>query len=416
MSATSTSPQPSPRGQSSYPMPAYLNFCPGGVSYASGFPAERAYYYLSDCSSPSIGSPSGDRRGSPQGAFTSRVTSRRQQSRPSTSSCTRAKLEDDASAVSVDSLVYKAKLADDTLRQYAILSGGKGHQTPYFLPSLSLLAEAVFGRLTGVPADNVKAWADAMVIHHLETTAENSADGIKPPAVKAVTESTASVLKRMLEEQENGKDCQVTSSPLSRARPCGYVFKRGDIAWNCRTCQADSTCVICDSCFRNSNHDGHEVYFHRTTPGGCCDCGDPEAWKNEGCCDAHRPAVTSKLESRVDDPEEAVRMAQKSLKESEECLKTGTTALPPKMAAALGVVIGAAVNCLLQAADGAGIGADPIQWKVRWADEASRLQNRACHNEDYCYKTPEASPSLFLNAATPETLPNGYTVHPAIAQ
>lgn len=31
-----------------------------------------------------------------------------------------------------------------------------------------------------------------------------------------------------------------------------------------------------------------KVYFHRTSPGGCCDCGDEEAWAEEGCCDRHR--------------------------------------------------------------------------------------------------------------------------------
>ncbi|CAM9469984.1 unnamed protein product, partial [Ectocarpus sp. 13 AM-2016] len=72
------------------------------------------------------------------------------------------------------------------------------------------------------------------------------------------------------------------------SRVCGYVFKRGDIAWNCRKCQVDSTCVQCDACFRRSDHTGHPVYFHRTAPGGCCDCGDEEAWAEEGCCSRHR--------------------------------------------------------------------------------------------------------------------------------
>ena len=71
-------------------------------------------------------------------------------------------------------------------------------------------------------------------------------------------------------------------------RACGHVFAAGDIAWNCRTCQKDNTCVLCDACFRSSNHQGHEVFFHRAAPGGCCDCGDPEAWVAEGCCERHR--------------------------------------------------------------------------------------------------------------------------------
>lgn len=54
-----------------------------------------------------------------------------------------------------------------------------------------------------------------------------------------------------------------------------------------RNCQTDPTCVQCDTCYRNSDHVGHEVYFHHASPGGCCDCGDLEAWKQSGCCSAH---------------------------------------------------------------------------------------------------------------------------------
>ena len=39
---------------------------------------------------------------------------------------------------------------------------------------------------------------------------------------------------------------------------CGYIFKTGDIAWVCRTCQADDTCVLCQECFAASDHEGHE--------------------------------------------------------------------------------------------------------------------------------------------------------------
>jgi hypothetical protein len=71
---------------------------------------------------------------------------------------------------------------------------------------------------------------------------------------------------------------------------CGKVFKKGDIVWNCRSCGKDPTCVQCDPCFRKSNHQGHEVYFHRAEGGsGCCDCGDPEAWAKHGNCSDHQP-------------------------------------------------------------------------------------------------------------------------------
>ncbi|EQC42851.1 hypothetical protein SDRG_00570 [Saprolegnia diclina VS20] len=71
-------------------------------------------------------------------------------------------------------------------------------------------------------------------------------------------------------------------------RVCGYMFKHNDIAWNCRDCQMDDTCVLCQTCFQRSDHTGHQVFFHRTTPGGMCDCGDEEAWKPSGFCPQHQ--------------------------------------------------------------------------------------------------------------------------------
>lgn len=68
---------------------------------------------------------------------------------------------------------------------------------------------------------------------------------------------------------------------------CGYIFQRNDIAFNCKTCQLDETCVLCLNCYQNGNHEGHDIFFHRTFPGGCCDCGDSEAWDPEGFCIYH---------------------------------------------------------------------------------------------------------------------------------
>ncbi|KAG6613101.1 e3 ubiquitin-protein ligase [Phytophthora cinnamomi] len=76
--------------------------------------------------------------------------------------------------------------------------------------------------------------------------------------------------------------------PRSSAQTlCGYLFQRNDIVFNCKTCQSDETCVLCLKCFQNGNHEGHDVFFHRTSPGGVCDCGDSEAWAPEGFCVFH---------------------------------------------------------------------------------------------------------------------------------
>ena len=89
-----------------------------------------------------------------------------------------------------------------------------------------------------------------------------------------------------------------TLEALSRSVPrrvCQHPFKKNDIVWVCRTCQADETCVLCHACFKGSNHEGHDVAFYHAQAGGCCDCGDPDAWDPAGFCNKHGPfaSVTS---------------------------------------------------------------------------------------------------------------------------
>ena len=359
----------------SFPSPAYLNFCPGGITAKGG---ASDWYDLASYSN--IQPP----------PSTPRSASRRRVLTP-------------------DILVVNAKAADDRLRQYSLIFS-KDPATPHYLPSLSALAGAVFGRLTGVPPSSARKWADTMILQYLDQSqeampaSEQDIYDRKPPSSINVQEASASaMLKRILQEAEAA---HASSGSSGKPRPCGYVFKRGDIAWNCRTCQTDPTCVICDTCFHNSSHDGHEVYFHRTTPGGCCDCGDAEAWKIDGCCPHHRPIGAQQSTESEDDPQEAVKMALRGLKESIDTLQQPPTQLPPKLAAALGVVVGAAVNALVEAADGAGIGADPIQWKMRWADEACRIFNVANHNEEYYGKQPKMTPDTVITGQ--DTLPRGY--------
>eukprot|EP00536_Pseudo-nitzschia_multiseries_P013927 jgi/Psemu1/291151/fgenesh1_pg.632_\ len=459
--STTSSPLPS------YPMPVRLRFTPGGVSYAKSNNNDDKTEASSDTYLLSKFSEESER--APYGSNTPRSERRRVHEPFLSEIDEHVKLflkERDAGKQTPDWLVHKAKLADDRLNSYIRLYVGAGasasasssasssasasagvsssgtpdgsgskQEAPVFLPSLSVLANAAFGRLTGAPPSRAKTWADAMVMQYHDThkqdedeltwpRTEEEVAQEKPTAIKHVTRggnTTVALLKRLLEEEEAAENKGCDRRPR---RPCGYVFKTGDIAWNCRTCQTDSTCVICDACFRESDHEGHEVYFHRTTPGGCCDCGDAEAWKVEGCCPAHRPLTpvsSSGDDSQgVDgeaDPEEAVRMAQRGLKDGLETLKQSPTKLPPKLAAALGVVIGAAVRCLVEAVDGAGIGADPVQWKLRWADEACRIWNGAAEADDYHnFSSPSPqhkafkTPGDFLFSKISECFPGNYNL------
>ena len=66
----------------------------------------------------------------------------------------------------------------------------------------------------------------------------------------------------------------------------------------CRTCQSDETCALCHDCFSHSNHEGHDVAFFHAQEGGCCDCGDPEAWDPKGFCPKHGNPASSAVTPR----------------------------------------------------------------------------------------------------------------------
>jgi hypothetical protein len=42
-------------------------------------------------------------------------------------------------------------------------------------------------------------------------------------------------------------------------KPCGYMFKKGDGIYHCTNCGIDETCVMCVTCFKATNHDGHDT-------------------------------------------------------------------------------------------------------------------------------------------------------------
>ncbi|KAL2641840.1 hypothetical protein R1flu_009427 [Riccia fluitans] len=69
---------------------------------------------------------------------------------------------------------------------------------------------------------------------------------------------------------------------------CTTVWTRTAMAYRCRTCQVNDSSAICVSCFQAGDHRHHDYVMYNSDSGGCCDCGDPAAWKEEGFCSAHR--------------------------------------------------------------------------------------------------------------------------------
>ncbi|KAL8968798.1 MAG: hypothetical protein Q9183_002300, partial [Haloplaca sp. 2 TL-2023] len=74
----------------------------------------------------------------------------------------------------------------------------------------------------------------------------------------------------------------------ARGRRCGHIFKNAESVYRCKTCEVDGTSVLCSHCFSRSDHTDHIISI--TTSGGnggCCDCGDPEAWRKPVNCAIH---------------------------------------------------------------------------------------------------------------------------------
>lgn len=67
---------------------------------------------------------------------------------------------------------------------------------------------------------------------------------------------------------------------------CRRVLKPGDVTFSCNDCGLDGTCVVCIDCFHKSAHKDHNYRMYNSE-GGCCDCGDIEAWKQHYACTDH---------------------------------------------------------------------------------------------------------------------------------
>jgi len=113
--------------RSSYPLPAYLNFCPGGIRYErdiSIHELQSSYHLLGNIADPTA-------------------------------------------------LIRQAAQADLSMNNTA--TGGFGHFVSAKFPSLSLLMEAALHPLTGVPAASVKLWFDLALVEYasLDDTTRN---------------------------------------------------------------------------------------------------------------------------------------------------------------------------------------------------------------------------------------------------
>ncbi|KAH7470560.1 hypothetical protein KRP22_001450 [Phytophthora ramorum] len=91
---------------------------------------------------------------------------------------------------------------------------------------------------------------------------------------------------------------------------CEEVWHGDHMAYRCRTCGLSDSSCMCLACFDPEEHEGHDFRVYRCSSGGCCDCGDPLAWKPQGFCKKHsanrdRSGQEQEQESRMEmHPEE----------------------------------------------------------------------------------------------------------------
>ncbi|KAH9927415.1 uncharacterized protein BXZ73DRAFT_90700 [Epithele typhae] len=81
---------------------------------------------------------------------------------------------------------------------------------------------------------------------------------------------------------------QLSQPQVVPGRPCGHIFKKGESCFRCKDCALDDSCVLCSHCFEATDHLDHNVsFFIAQQSGGCCDCGDVEAWRQSIQCPYH---------------------------------------------------------------------------------------------------------------------------------
>lgn len=87
------------------------------------------------------------------------------------------------------------------------------------------------------------------------------------------------------------------------------TFRRPSAHFNIRDCALDDSCVMCARCFHATRHENHNVSFYiAQQSGGCCDCGDQEAWQYPIGCPYHPPAADS-----ISAPEKTPKAISRSL-------------------------------------------------------------------------------------------------------
>jgi hypothetical protein len=78
---------------------------------------------------------------------------------------------------------------------------------------------------------------------------------------------------------------------------CGKIWGKSDLAYRCLDCGTGPCSAVCAECFINGDHKNHNYVMYQSSAGGCCDCGDADAWLPSGNCCFHNDSDSRLLQS-----------------------------------------------------------------------------------------------------------------------
>ncbi|KAH7923758.1 hypothetical protein BV22DRAFT_1092243 [Leucogyrophana mollusca] len=178
-----------------------------------------------------------------------------------------------------------------------------------------------------------------------------------------------------------------SEEPIIPGRPCGHIFSKGESCFRCKDCALDDSCVLCSRCFHASDHSDHNVsFFIAQQSGGCCDCGDAEAWRAAIGCPFHPPSENAPdpVESSQGTSQATPKVTTRSILETEIPPVQNypyRVSFPPELREIMGRTVAYALDFLLDTLD-----YSPDEPSVP-ADEAElRLQPTAdpMQKDQYC--------------------------------
>ncbi|KAF8837246.1 hypothetical protein BDN67DRAFT_1014026 [Paxillus ammoniavirescens] len=178
-----------------------------------------------------------------------------------------------------------------------------------------------------------------------------------------------------------------SEDPVVPGRPCGHIFTKGESCFRCKDCALDDSCVLCGRCFRASPHKDHNVsFFIAQQSGGCCDCGDAEAWRSNIQCPYHPllQEAEQPFDTYIGPSDTTPRAAPRSISEVEIPPVPDypfRVAFPPELKDNMGRTIGYALDFLLDTLD-----SSPDEPSVPANEADLRLQPTAdpMQKDQYC--------------------------------